>query len=671
MKKEDKTKLELVRIEGICKLILEKIENESTLKSKIENITKTNIKDTKAALKKLNRYQLISIIESTNNINSKDIDNIYEQYRYGLKPGFTIFSFSNVEKDTNINQIEKEIRERLNEIGYIEGQNYTNLKYKSCTKIDEDVYEYSFTYLSKYTYISEKEEPKYIYEMKETYVWMSKNKSFLAIKNSPNKITNDLKNIFEEIFKIELYNIKISKKLIEKIFDMKNMKKGSYIKLDAGEDEAEKVMISDSNFAEKEGLQSRFNDYDMTSTYLNEKIDEDTESTLGVNCNAGKVYLTKNLNASKFRKWSINTIESIISYLSNNDNSLDFDIFKSKNIMSNSIWNLFNKNQKELLEKLCYSVYICAKNKKDSIVLTDDIIKYNNFLSKKFYQRFTYQCEQCNEICFPRCKCGSSDLIMVGNKILCKICGKEMEEFECEEGHINKLLDVQSAINVIPTEDLLNKIKITLKNSFGIDYEGSFYINKKTLTIIEKREGKLVKIDDIQEFKKINDINLSITEKEKLMNEFKNVIKEKCRKSNNENCIKCMDEDKECIMKLFINYDNYRPSPHQAQEFGDVNFKVTNLNGEILQFVGIAKSSTKGDVLNLSDHEAREMLQQILTMSHDKRIDIIGAICPMKFHDQLIKEIEYLSKITQTKIVILDDRFMVKQLKKYRTIKAE
>lgn len=132
-----------------------------------------------------------------------------------------------------------------------------------------------------------------------------------------------------------------------------------------------------------------------------------------------------------------------------------------------------------------------------------------------------------------------------------------------------------------------------------------------------------------------------------------------------------MDEDKECIMKLFINYDNYRPSPHQAQEFGDVNFKVTNLNGEILQFVGIAKSPTKGDVLNLSEHESREMLQQILTMSHDKRVDIIGAICPMKFHDQLIKEIEYLSKITQTKIIILDDRFMVKQLKKYRTIKAE
>lgn len=51
MKKDDKTKLELVRIEGICKLILEKIEDGSTLKSKIENITKTNIKDTKAALK--------------------------------------------------------------------------------------------------------------------------------------------------------------------------------------------------------------------------------------------------------------------------------------------------------------------------------------------------------------------------------------------------------------------------------------------------------------------------------------------------------------------------------------------------------------------------------------------------------------------------------------------
>lgn len=30
-----------------------------------------------------------------------------------------------------------------------------------------------------------------------------------------------------------------------------------------------------------------------------------------------------------------------------------------------------------------------------------------------------------------------------------------------------------------------------------------------------------------------------------------------------------------CIMKLFIGFGDYRPTPHQGQEFGDVNFEIT------------------------------------------------------------------------------------------------
>ena len=89
---------------------------------------------------------------------------------------------------------------------------------------------------------------------------------------------------------------------------------------------------------------------------------------------------------------------------------------------------------------------------------------------------------------------------------------------------------------------------------------------------------------------------------------------------------------------------------------------------KMMQFVGIAKSNCN---LTRSSKEAREMLQQILVASQDKqRIGIIGAICPTKFDEQLEKDIEYLAKCTQSKIVILDDIFMEKQLKNYNTINS-
>lgn len=57
------------------------------------------------------------------------------------------------------------------------------------------------------------------------------------------------------------------------------------------------------------------------------------------------------------------------------------------------------------------------------------------------------------------------------------------------------------------------------------------------------------------------------------------------------------------------------------------------------------------------------MLQQVLTMTHDRRAEIIAPICPMRFHPQLSAELEYIAKLTGKKLVILDDEFMVRLLK--------
>ena len=59
------------------------------------------------------------------------------------------------------------------------------------------------------------------------------------------------------------------------------------------------------------------------------------------------------------------------------------------------------------------------------------------------------------------------------------------------------------------------------------------------------------------------------------------------------------------------------------------------------------------------------MIQQILSSTQDKRIELIGAICPARFDTQLEKDLEYIAKCTRSKIVILDDQFMIKQLKHY------
>ena len=75
--KQSKTKLDLIRLEGLCKLILNKYDEDDVI-SKISNVTKSIPKDNKA-IYKLSITQFKKFIELSN-ITNEDIDKSYEEY---------------------------------------------------------------------------------------------------------------------------------------------------------------------------------------------------------------------------------------------------------------------------------------------------------------------------------------------------------------------------------------------------------------------------------------------------------------------------------------------------------------------------------------------------------------------------------------------------------------
>ncbi len=656
MIKSDKTKLELIRLDGIRHLIISKI-SENELNEIIKREFKIDSGHSYETLKKLNRYQLIKIIENGNKINSDDINASYEQFRYGLKPGFTIFSFlKSLIKTIDINSVSSYISEKLNEIYYLEDSKYKNLKLKNVLKIDNNTYEFSYVYLSKYTYISESDEPNYIYELKDCFVWLNLENKFIAIKNCPNDIQNKLINIFSQLLNSSLYNIKITRKLIKEVFNG-DIKKGTFVKPDANDDEVAKITISDDKLSKKRIFQNDVSSYDMSNTFLDEQLDDNTKSTLGINCKAGKIYLTKNVNATQFRKWSINSINKITSYLNNIQNCNEAEIFESRNILANT---KYNKDVKNILENICYNIFLSISTGETSFIIKDNIIDINEKLDKKFYLSLFGFCDICGEETKMYCtQCNSSNLKVIKNKIICLDCGENATCFLCDEGHTVYFNDIYKLMKLIPTREFVDEINNLLFVNFNTRLDGTFVIEDNHLNIHQNLSGQIFDYSLIEEFKPILGVNVENVKD--VLNKFNN-IKEKCKKCNNYNCSICENTSDVCIMKLFVGFGDYRPSPHQGQEFGDVNFKITYADGKNYNFVGIAKSKPKSGILNLSDKGSREMIQQILSMSRDKRVKLIGAICPARFHDQLRQELYYLANITKVKLVILDDVFMSKLL---------
>lgn len=569
------------------------------------------------------------------------------------------FNFSN--HSSTKENIKEHIEQQLNSISYDEEANFKNLILKAEEEIKENnIIEYSFTYLKRHPYIDETEQPNAIYELEECFIWVSTQDNFIAIKNSPNKIIQILKQVFSNIYGTMLNNIKLNNTLVEEIFG-NDRRKATAINVNPNNERAEKITISDRNFKEK-GLDKELEGYDITGDNLNISVD-DVAHVLGLKRDKGKLYLTKNMTARNFRTWSTQTIKKIVDYLTENEG--DFDAFCSKNILSSDRWKKYDSQIKKVIEEICYKIYIFEKkDKEESILNTVNIREYTK-MKKYFYSTDLIECPVCNEIVYPTCEC-NGNVIKIQEKFYCKDCEKEIKQVICEEGHSIGINEENIVTYYYPMEELLHDIKISLKETFNINFEGGFTVNNENnLSIIKEIQGNIIDIATIDEFTEISKIQLKEEKRQNLLLELKE-IKEKCKISNCKDCNPTTNTN--CLMKIFTTYNGYRPSPHQGHEFGDITFQVTH-NKQRQQFVGIAKSHVKNKTGNLTiaTSAAEEMIRQILCATYDKRIDIIGAICPNRFDDQLRQTIRYISQITKTKICIFDDEIMTKQLQYYKS----
>ena len=248
-------------------------------------------------------------------------------------------------------------------------------------------------------------------------------------------------------------------------------------------------------------------------------------------------------------------------------------------------------------------------------------------------------------------------------QLFCKSCGKITDRCQCDEGHEFSVPKPYDTLRLLPTAETLHLVSKVVNDSLLMPFDKTFQITGNRVEIYPLHTPMLANTAEIPELKQVLDIELSKEEYEEI---HKNLtkIKEKCRTSNNDNCNKCLlSHERSCLMKVFATHHSYRPSPHNGDEFGDVSFPVT-IDGHTVTLVGVIKSAlAKNANLTRSSAPAREMFQQIFSMCQDSRVGLIAAICPSRFQDQFYEDLQYLSKLTQKPVVVLDDFYMCKQYK--------
>ena len=676
---EQKIKLESMQIKGIRAMIWQNIE-KNKIESRLLQIKKQNYtNDLQKLVNSQSRAVLIELIEISPEIYPQTIDAAYEKYRYGLKPGFTLFwakRSNNIAFDKD--SLEAKIKEFVTSQKYGEDDKYKNLEFVSIMEFG-GIYEISLSYLQKFNYINEVGEFTYIYMMKECFVWVGIDKNFIAINNMPEVLMNALKRLFSKLYSADITNIKITSKLLEKVFPSEKAKRVTRHNANPPENQLEKITFADQNLGDKKDcIPDGYEDYDITNTQYVEDIDENTTGTLGVNCNKGKMYLSKSLTSSQFRAWSTRRIDNIISFFQNSSD-VTLETISGFNMFSSSSWDGIKQSSIPILNEIALAIITCKKSNIDSYPVSFDLYKAYIELSNKFYEKVYCLCDSCEETSIPSCPdCGGTHFTITKKspaKIVCNDCGKAQGGpfvFDCENGHTNTVADINDAISLIATDDFIEQLLATIKLYYPdivFDHKEYFCLNNGSLTILRSPNYEKLKASDIQEFAPI--VNRQLIHSPDMLQSSLKQLKEKCPHPTNDKCSQCRNRmisninDVQCILKLFEDFEGYTPQPHQGHEFGDVSMLLT-YNGRNLTFLGAAKSVNLHTLkITKASNTGREIIQQVIDAFNDNRAEIIGVIYPDMIDDQLKYLLFHEAKIHNKKFVILDKEFMLHLLDKY------
>lgn len=678
---EQKIKLESMQIKGIRWMIWDNIEKEHIESRLLQIKGQSTTNDLTKLVNSQSRATLIQLIEHSPEITVSIIDSAYEKYRYGLKPGFTLFWVKRKDiKTVSQEELASKIQEYLSTLPYGDDDKYKKLEYSSIIKFG-DTYEISLSYLQRFNYINAEGEFTFIYMMKECFAWVGINKNFIAMNNIPEVLMNSLKKFFSRLYSADITNIKITNKLLEKVFSNDNAKRVTKHNSNPPENQLEKITVADSKLSEKMSfIPAGYENYDVTNTQYIEEIDGTMTGTLGVNCNKGKMYLSKSLTSSQFRTWSTRRINDIIGYFQNSTD-VTLETVTGFNMFTSSKWDGLKSSAIPILNEIVYAILNCKKAGIEVYPISFDVYQAYVDLSKFFTERISFNCETCEENAIPCCcECGSS-LFSVTKKrpgrIICCNCGKSQQgsfSFVCESGHISVFSDINEVVELISTDAFCENLFETIQ----LYYPDIKFSNNEFITIsiagVEIHHSpnyEKIKPSEISEFSTICERSLA-----KPVNELESIyktLKEKCSYPTNDKCANCKStvcksvDDIGCILKLFETFEGFVPQPHQGHEFGDVSM-LLKYQGRNMTFQGIAKSVPSGRTapkITKSSDLGREIIQQTLSAFHDDRIDIVGVIYPNLIDDQLKYFLYHYAKLSNRRLVILDRDFMLKLLDWY------
>ena len=415
---------------GVIRHLLYSKVNEQDLINRYREVVKREIKkDIRTAFERLDKQKLVEIVAISPEISASDIETCFEDNRYSRRPNFRLFilrpynpqvnSASFISDHKNNSSVSK-MNELLKPIVY-PNDNVFGLTAIDQTVVNHETLEIALQYQERYNYISpETEQSDFIYELKFGFLWINFDQRFVSISIPTESLVGTIAKTIERAFECFVSPVNITKKIVNSVFSKESMKRTTLSNPDPDSGKPGKVTLADSDLGNKVGQLTEFEGYDSPSSVYQEAIDEDGDffSTLGVNNDKGKIYLTRQLKASEMRRWGIWRIGQIMNHINSIQENGEIDEkFESFGLDEDPELVAFttSNDEKKVILEVIKAVVTCKVKKIESFKLHDlNVDKIVGSLKKHTIARFYPYCESCDHYADITCNdCGNTDLLTI------------------------------------------------------------------------------------------------------------------------------------------------------------------------------------------------------------------------------------------------------------------
>ena len=316
--------LQLIPVFALRELLQERIaaDQEMVRKHYIKTLNQRP-RNLPKAVNRLTREDLIRVILSLPEISAQEIQELFEEYRYGSNPSFNIYLFNPQRQEPlQPKSLQKAIEAHLNDFNQAQADEFPKIRSLYLNDFGplpdrQTLIEGHYRFLKRLDYIDQDQNAASCYQTIYGFFWINTLKGYVTIHARDARVLHTIREAVQSALDLPLTTLIFTKQFKNRLpfLERSRMRAGRLHHPDPGPGHFRWLALQDENPYKKGYEQLEASYPEVRSLRYQETVAERKETTLTIQCDRGALRLAGKLRASQFRSWCLDRLEVILDIL--------------------------------------------------------------------------------------------------------------------------------------------------------------------------------------------------------------------------------------------------------------------------------------------------------------------------------------------------------------------